>query len=765
MQAMKSRILTRAAAVASAAVMVSTMAASLPAGAEGLNDADKAFMEAMGAGWNLGNSLDANSKDGLAAETSWSNPATTREMVEAVHDAGFETIRIPISWGKHVSGDEYTVDGEWMARVKEVVDYAYEDGMHVVINIHHDNLGANQTPSPSTPGYYPTSEKKEESLKFITSVWSQVAEEFKDYDEKLVFETLNEPRLAGTNNEWWFDANNPNADCVDAVKTINEFNQSAVDAIRSSGGNNSSRYIICPAYAASEYGCTTSEFKLPDDPANKIILSVHGYVPQDLCLGSTTDDTSAKATQFSDAYKKQVEDFYGRLNTNFVSKGIPVFVGETGVSNKNNNSARAAWAKATYENAAKYGIVNVLWDNNAKNGANKSENHWHFDRKTLKWGDPDVINAIMDAMGVTERSIPADDDVVAQTDQKLSGTDSYEKVFRDAAFTLDVKNETADGGALSYSSSANTVATVSKTGEVSVKGAGEAVITVTAAETAKYKPTEFKVTIKVSPLEISPAIAAIPDQEYTGKAIEPKLTVKYGNTTLVNKVDYTVEYSNNVNKGTAKVKVTLKGNYSGSQTASFKIVGGNDTPAEAPGKAEITKTSVSANAARITWKKADNAAGYRVYKYNSSSKKWEKVKTVSASATTLRITGLKPAASYKFSVRAYNKNGGETVWGERSSASVLTKPETVKITKANKSATSVRLFLSDVSRSGYKVQQYNEANKKWETVMLVKSGKEAKITGLKKNTTYKFRAQAYKKSGGLSSYGAWSRTLSVKTKK
>lgn len=760
---MKSRIIKRSAAAVSAAVMISTLAVSLPASAEGLSDADKAFMEAMGAGWNLGNSLDAYGRKDLSAEIGWGNPKTTKEMIEAVHDAGFETIRIPVSWHDHVSGDDYTVDGEWMARVKEVVDYAYDDGMHVVINIHHDNiLNPTQTPSATNPGYYPSSAKKAESEKFITSVWAQIAEEFKDYDEKLVFETLNEPRLAGTNYEWWFDSNNPPADCADAIETINGFNQSAVDVIRKSGGNNASRYIICPGYGAGETGCNAKGFKLPDDPANKIILSVHGYIPQDLCLGSNTDITSAKATQFSDNYKKQVEDFYSRLNSNFISKGIPVFVGETGVSNKNNNSARTEWAKATYENAEKYGIVNVLWDNNAKNGENKSENHWHFDRKTLKWGDPDVINAIMDAVGVTDRSIPADDDVVEQKEQKLSGTDSYSKTFRDADFTLDVKNETNGGGALSYSTDNSKVVTVDKSGKVSITGAGEATITVTAAETTAYKTTQFKVKVKVSPLNITPAISAIADQTYTGKAIEPKVTVKYGNITLSSS-NYDVEFSNNTNKGTANVKVTLKNNYTGSATATFKIVDGGSV--QLPADVNITKVSTSKDAVRLTWEKADNAAGYRIYRYNPSTKKFEKVKTVSANTLTCRESGLKAGTVYKYRVKAYNKNGGTTNWGNATQVSALTKPADVKIQKANKSATSVRLFLNDVERSGYKVQMYNESAKKWETVKLVKSGTQAKITGLKKNTAYKFRVQAYKKSGTLASYGKWTGSYKVTTKK
>lgn len=201
---MKSNFVKRGAGALLAAAVTASVSTALPVTASAEVSGDtKTFLQNMGAGWILGNSLDATGT-GLGSETSWGNPKTTKEMIDAVHDAGFNTIRIPVSWGKHTSGSDYTIDSAWMARVKEVVNYAYEDGMYVILNIHHDNSSAKD----KTIYYYPDSKHKEASLKFLTSVWSQISEEFKDYNDHLIFETLNEPRLVGTNDEWWIDPNN-----------------------------------------------------------------------------------------------------------------------------------------------------------------------------------------------------------------------------------------------------------------------------------------------------------------------------------------------------------------------------------------------------------------------------------------------------------------------------------------------------------------------------------------------------------------------------
>ena len=174
---------------------------------------------AMTVGWNLGNTLDA--PDG---EESWGQPLTTKDMIDKLAELGFKTIRIPTSWGKHTSGaPDYTIDEKWMDRVQEIVDWAMDNDMFVILNSHHDN-----------DFYYPSAENHDEAVNYMTKIWTQVAERFKDYDQHLIFESMNEPRLTGTQYEWNFDSNAK--ECLEAAKTILDCNQACVDAVRAAGG-------------------------------------------------------------------------------------------------------------------------------------------------------------------------------------------------------------------------------------------------------------------------------------------------------------------------------------------------------------------------------------------------------------------------------------------------------------------------------------------------------------------------------------------------
>ena len=210
------------------------------------------FVKEMKIGWNLGNTLDASDctwlDDELKYESAWCGVITTPGLITAVKEAGFNTIRIPVSWHNHVSGEDFAISEVWMARVKEVVDMAINEGLYVILNIHHDVDAAY---------YYPTAEHLDTSKHYVSSVWKQIAEKFADYDEHLIFETLNEPRMIGSNYEWWIDPNNES--CKDAIACINELNQTALDTIRATAGNNplrrfSGRRVKCRVFTAGRFG-------------------------------------------------------------------------------------------------------------------------------------------------------------------------------------------------------------------------------------------------------------------------------------------------------------------------------------------------------------------------------------------------------------------------------------------------------------------------------------------------------------------------------
>ncbi len=347
-----------------------------------------AFVSKLKIGWNLGNTFDASDctwlEDELEYESAWCGAVTTREQIKLLKETGFNAVRIPVSWHNHVSDDgKYTISPGWLDRVNEVVDYCIDEEIYVILNIHHDN---------STDYMYPTTQYLEQSVSYVTSIWEQLADRFGDYGEELIFECMNEPRMVGHRNEWWIDNS---ADCKDAVECINKINQAFVDTVRAAGGKNASRYLMCPGYAASPDGALNAGFKLPDDSKaeaqNRIILSVHAYTPYGFAL------EYPGVSQWSSADKGDMADMTGfmdRLYNKYVSKGIPVIIGEFGARDKNGNTAARADFAGTYiAEAKKRGIVCFWWDNNATEG--DGELFGILDRAKCQWSYPDIVEAMM----------------------------------------------------------------------------------------------------------------------------------------------------------------------------------------------------------------------------------------------------------------------------------------------------------------------------------------------------------------------------------
>ncbi len=325
------------------------------------------FVKDLKIGFSLGNTFDAfndgGTMDEMEIESCWQGVKTTEKMIKDFHAAGFETVRIPISWHNHLS-DDFTISEKWLNRVNEVVDWAINDGMYVIINIHHDN-------HKEADCFYPDKEHKEQSLHYIERIWEQLSERFKNYDNKLIFESMNEPRLVDTDVEWMM---RPTDECNAAVAIINELNQKFVDTVRSSGGNNGERYLMVPGYDASPDGALNSGFVLPTDKegvTDKILVSVHAYTPYDFALnikgGSHFDETK-------DKYTKDIDSFMDRLYDKFIKEGVPVVIGEFGALSKknskkeNNVQDRLNYSAYYIANARARGMSCLWWDNNAFTG-------------------------------------------------------------------------------------------------------------------------------------------------------------------------------------------------------------------------------------------------------------------------------------------------------------------------------------------------------------------------------------------------------------
>ncbi len=326
---------------------------------------------------------------GLSTETSWRMPRTTEEMIKAVAAKGFKTIRIPVSYHNHIKDSSCTIDEKWLERIKTIVDWSLASGMNAIINIHHDNMSDAQM--KANYGFCVpenSASLKEQSIEYITAVWKQVATYFKDYGDMLVFEVLNEPRAVGTKYEW-SEPSGYSSKVAAANKIIMEYEKAALDAIRSTGGNNASRFVMIPPYAAAPH--MLSGWSLPEDSASgKLIVSLHAYTPYDFCMGN--DD------KFTSSHEDNIKNWlFATIYSNFTSKGIPVIIGETSASDKNNSGERKKWAEYFYGMGKEKNIPLIVWDNMVvyPNGNDKAERHGYFNRKELTWWHEEIVNIMV----------------------------------------------------------------------------------------------------------------------------------------------------------------------------------------------------------------------------------------------------------------------------------------------------------------------------------------------------------------------------------
>jgi len=327
----------------------------------------------MGAGWSLGNTLDATrSGPGtpIQFETAWGNPATTPEMIKLVADTGFRTLRVPVTWDRHIGpAPGYEIDAAWMDRVQEVVDYGIDSGLYVILNLHHEEW------------HFPSYANSKAAEAKLAAVWGQIAGRFGGYSEKLIFETMNEPRTKGTPHEW-------TGGTEEARDVINGWNDAAVKAIRASGGHNALRYIMVPTIAASADLPALLGFVMPED--DRVIVSVHAYAPYNFALNTNAPDNA-----FTPGVASQIDALFVRLERHFLSKGIPVVLGECGAVEKDNVDARVQWAAYYAGKAAEHGVPCIWWDNGHRTTPKGNEGFGLMDRKNAAWWYPQIAEAFI----------------------------------------------------------------------------------------------------------------------------------------------------------------------------------------------------------------------------------------------------------------------------------------------------------------------------------------------------------------------------------
>ena len=294
------------------------------------------------AGINLGNALDSyvisEYEDITDFETSLHNCRISPSLFEFIKGSGFSTVRIPVTWMNHLDEND-VIDPIWLEHVGNVVTWALDSGLYVVIDVHHDTW--------MVPSY----ENKDEALRLTGIVWGQIADYFKGYDRKLVFEGFNEPRLIGTEMEW-------KNGTAESYEIINLMNQCFVDKVRETGSNNTDRYLLISGYRTGSDKEILDNIEIPED--DHIALAVHAYIPYEFVSkknGTTEWGNNEKDTESIDVLFNNLESFSKKND-------IPVIITEFGALDKDNQESRVKWCRYFTDKARKAEIPMIWWDNN-----------------------------------------------------------------------------------------------------------------------------------------------------------------------------------------------------------------------------------------------------------------------------------------------------------------------------------------------------------------------------------------------------------------
>ena len=387
-------------------------------------------------GWNLGNTLEGGvswgsnpakifqNNGGLASETAWQGTKTTQAIIDYVKAQGFRSVRIPCAWvwGHIANATDYSIDRNWMARVKEVVDYCIHAGLYVMLNDHWDGgwLDENITA---------TGAQKDRNKAVLAAIWTQIANEFRDYDDHLVFAGLNEPPI----------------DKQSDVSYLVEYQQTFIDAVRATGGNNEKRMLVVQGPSTDvEKTCNWFANKMPEDPiGNKLAVEIHFYYPWNFWgmtedaswgnmfyywgSGNHVSGSKHNATWGEESQMKALAD---QLKTKFVDKGIPVINGEYGIiwrtitgsgeSQAKHNASIQYYYRYMNQLCMERGIVPMAWDTNST-GANSMT---IINRKNLTIFNSYMLNGIHEAMEAV--GIPVSHIVSANGNREENEQDIYD---------------------------------------------------------------------------------------------------------------------------------------------------------------------------------------------------------------------------------------------------------------------------------------------------------------------------------------------------
>ena len=323
--------------------------ASSPAQSEIGERTTMEIVEDMGVGINLGNTFDSTGDwfhDVPGQETAWGSPIITKKIIQGYADAGFGVMRLPVSWTVLMDKDG-SINADFIDRVEEVAGWILDSGMYCILNSHHDGWSEK---------FY---DDEAAAMELYEKMWKQICERFKDYGEKLMFESMNEVgfdklwnRYGGTQGK------------AEAFDMFNKINQKFVDIVRASGGNNGERHLLIAAYWTDINLACDEMFKMPDDPEGRCAVSVHYYTPATFCILSEDADWGKARTDWgSEADYNELNTQFDMMKEHYIDKGIPVIDGEFGCATSNKSREVAElWLNSVTEAALSGKLCPVLWD-------------------------------------------------------------------------------------------------------------------------------------------------------------------------------------------------------------------------------------------------------------------------------------------------------------------------------------------------------------------------------------------------------------------
>ncbi|WP_299762300.1 glycoside hydrolase family 5 protein [uncultured Dokdonia sp.] len=315
----------------------------------------------MGVGWNLGNSFDVEDRD----KTLWNNPLPSQEIIDQVSELGFKTLRIPVTWDYHLGETApYVLEEEYLDEVQKIVNYGLLNDMFVILDTHHEESWAGPVP-----------ENFDEVSPRMSSLWTQIAERFKNYGDKLIFEPLNEPRVIGSPNEW--------SGGTAAERTIlNDLHRVCQEAIRATGGNNTNRHLLISTYAASTVPSAMDDLVIPNNDSN-VIISLHAYFPFLFAL-------EGQESWGTESDREDLRQEFDRIRNKWiVEEQRPIILGEWGAVVQNSLPERLDYAEFYVTEALERDLLPIVWDDGG--------NFILLNRFNLFWPNLQVAETIIEA--------------------------------------------------------------------------------------------------------------------------------------------------------------------------------------------------------------------------------------------------------------------------------------------------------------------------------------------------------------------------------